>query len=66
MNVSTSEKSGLIISIYDDKEAADRALAQHDKHQENAGLAIIFAHEGRVSVFYVEKEQTGHLLKSHS
>ena len=66
VEVRTSEASGLTISVCDDKEAADRALAQRDKHHEYAGLEDIFAYSGTVGAFYIEEEQLGHLLKSGS
>ena len=66
VEVRTLEVSGLTISVYDNKDAADSALTLRVKHHENAGLADIFAHEGTIGAFYVEEEQLGHLLKSVS
>ena len=60
--VETSEKSQSTISIYEHKEAADRAVAQRDKHLENRELVDICAHEGNVNCFYVEEEQLTNLL----
>ena len=48
--VETSETSALTISIYDDKEAADRAVVQRDKHHEDKDLADLFTHEGDLNV----------------
>jgi hypothetical protein len=53
--VETSEKSQITISVYDHKEAADRAVVQRDTHLEHRELVDIFAHEGNVNCFYVEK-----------
>ena len=62
----TSETAGLAISIYDDKEAADRALLQRDKHHENTGLVDIVSHEGNVKNFYVEETYLDLLLNTGS
>ena len=62
VSVETSEKSQITISVYDHKEAADRAVAQRDTHLEHRKLVDIFAHEGNVNCFYVEKEQLTNLL----
>ena len=51
MELRTSNVSGVAISVYDDKDAADRALVLRDNHQINKGLADIFANEGTVGVF---------------
>ena len=58
----TSEKSQITISVYDHKQAVDRAVAQRDTHLEHRELVDIFTHEGNVNCFYVEKEQLTHLL----
>ena len=58
--------SGLTISIYDDMEAADRAMSNRTKHLENIGIKDVFHHAGEVDCFYIEEEQLGHLLKSGS
>ena len=65
-SMETSETSQLTISVYDDKDAADRALEQRRKHMEDTGVADFFAHEGRVNCFYVEAEHVDGLLKSGS
>ena len=62
--VETSDASALTISIYDDKEAADRAVSQRDKHHEDKNLAGLFTHEGDLRCFYVEAEHIEDLLKS--
>ena len=58
--------SGLTISVYDDVEAADRAMSNRSKHLENRGIKDVFHHAGEVDCFYIEEEQLGHLLKSGS
>ena len=57
VSMETSETSQITISVYDNKEAADRAVAQRDTDLENSELVDIFAHEGNVNCFYVEEEQ---------
>ena len=64
--VETSETSTLTISIYDDKESADRAAEQRDKHHEDKDLADLFTHEGDLRCFYVEHGHVDALLKSGS
>ena len=62
VSVETSEKSQITISVYDHKEAADRAVAQRDTHLKHRELVDIFAHEGNVNCFQVEEEQLTNLL----
>ena len=62
VSVETSEKSQITISVYDHKEAADRAVAQRVTHLKHRELVDIFAHEGNVNCFYVEEEQLTNLL----
>ena len=64
--VETTETSALTISIYDDKEAADRAAAQRDEHHEDKNLADLFTHEGDLRCFYVEEKYVDALLQSGS
>ena len=64
VSVETSEKSQITISVYDNKEAADCAVAQRDTDLKHTDLVDIFAHEGNVNCFYVEQEQVVALLKS--
>ena len=64
VTMETSETAGVAISIYDDKEAADRALSQRDKHHENIGLIDIISHEGNVINFYVEETYLDILQKT--
>ena len=58
--------SGLTISVYDDMEAADRAMSNRTKHLEDKGIKDIFHHAGEVDCFYIEEEHLGHLFKSGS
>ena len=62
VSVETSEKSQITISVYDHKEAADRAVAQRDTHLKHRELVDIFAHEGNVNCFYVEEGHLTNLL----
>ena len=66
VSMETSETSQITISVYDNKEAADRAVAQRDTHLKNKDLVDMFAHEGNVNRFYVEEEQLTNLLKGGS
>ena len=58
----TAENSQLTISVYKDKDAADRAVAQRDEAMENTGVADLFTHEGNVNTFYVDDSQLTFLL----
>ena len=52
-SMATTEKSALAISIYADKEAADKAIAQRDKyHAERGNVEVVMAHEGKLNGFY--------------
>ena len=66
VTMETPKTAGLAISIYDDKEAADRAILRRDKHHENTGLIDIVSHEGNVKNFYVEEPYLDLLLKTGS
>ena len=66
VSMETSETSQITISVYDNKEAADRAVAQRDTDLKHTDLVDIFAHEGNVNCFYVEHEHVDALLKSGS
>ncbi len=63
VSMETSETSQITISVYDNKEAADRAIAQRNTDLEHSDLVDIFAHEGNVNCFYVEHEHVDALLK---
>ena len=66
VSMETSETSQITISVYDNKEAADRAAAQRDRHHKDKDLADLFTHEGDLRCFYVEHEHVDALLKSGS
>ena len=66
VSMETSETSQITISVYDNKEAAERAVAQRDTDLKHTDLVDIFAHEGDVNCFYVEHEHVDALLKSGS
>ena len=58
--------SGLTISVYDDLDAADRAMSNRTKHLEDKGIKDIFHNASEVDCFYIEQEQLGHMLRSGS
>ena len=64
--VETSETSMLGVSVYDDKDAADRAVANRTKHLEDKEIKDNFTFEGLVSCFYTDREQLENLLKTYS
>ena len=51
-----SETSQITMSVYDNKEAADRAVTQRDTDLKHTDLVDIFAHEGNLNCLYVENE----------
>ena len=55
--VETSDTSALTISVYDDQEAADRALEQRDYYHLDKKFTDIFHHEGVVAAYYVDQTQ---------
>ena len=55
--IETGETSILTISVYDDEAAAERALEQRDKHNEDKELSDIFSHEGIVECMYIDNEK---------
>ena len=55
--VETSDTSALTISVYDDQEAADRALEQRDKYHVDKKFTDIFHHEGVVAAYYIDQTQ---------
>ena len=63
-SMETSQTSQLTISVYDNKDAADRAISQRDTHLFDKEMADLFAHEGTVNCFYVEEQQLANLLNS--
>lgn len=58
----TAENSQLTISVYADKDAADRAVAQRDEAMEGTGVSDLFTHEGNVNSFYINNSQLALLL----
>ena len=64
--VETSETSMLGVSVYDNKDAADRAVANRTKHLKDKEIKDNFTFEGLVSCSYANKEQLETLLKSYS
>ena len=66
ISMEASETSNVGIAVYDDKEAADRAVEKHDKHMAGEGFSDNFSHEGEVMAFYADNEQIDNLVKSVS
>ena len=66
VSMETSETSQITISVYDNKVAAERAVAQRDTDLKHTDLVDIFAHEGNVNCFYVEEAQLTKLLNGAS
>ena len=65
--VETSEISMLGVSVYDDKDAADRAVATRTKYlEDDKEIKDNFTFEASESCFYADKEQLETLLKSYS
>ena len=58
--------SSVNISVYDNKEAADRQLEGRRKHMEDFNVSDAFFHEGKVLAFYADNEQIDNLVKSVS
>ena len=50
--IATSDRSALSISIYPNKEAADKAIAQRDAHHNGRPIEVVMAHEGDLSAFF--------------
>ena len=61
-----SETSNVGIAVYDNKEAADKALEGRRKHMEDFNVSDAFFHEGKVLAFYTDNEQIDNLVKSVS
>ena len=66
IGMEASETSLVGIVVYDDKEAADRAVEKRDKHTAGEGYKDNFSHEGNIIAFYAENEQIDNLVKSVS
>jgi len=54
--IKLTDTSQMSISIYPDKEAADKAIAQRDAHQSTLDLTPVMSHEGDLS-FYFDRGQ---------
>ena len=65
-SMETSQTSQLTISVYGNKDAANRAISQRDTHLFDKEMADLFAHKGTVNFFYVEEQQLANLLKSRA
>ena len=66
IGMEASETSLVGISVYDDKEVADRAIKKRNKHTAGEGYKDNFFHEGNVIAFYAENEQIENLVRSVS
>ena len=66
ISMEASETSNVGIAVYDDKEAADRAVEKRNKHMAGEGFSDNFSHEGEVMAFYADNEQIDNLVKSVS
>jgi hypothetical protein len=60
----TAENSQLTISVYADKDAADRAVTQRVEAMKGTGVADLFTHEGNVNNFYLDNSQLALLLSA--
>ena len=63
ISMEASETSNVGIAVYDDKEAADRAVEKRNKHMAGEGFSDNFSHEGKVIAFYAENEKIEDLVK---
>ena len=50
--INLTETSQMAISIYPDKEAADKALGQRDAHHKTQDIELVMSHEGDLSFFF--------------
>ena len=50
--INLTETSQMAISIYPDKEAADKALAQRDAHHKTQDIELVMSHAGDLSFFF--------------
>ena len=66
IGMEASETTNVGIAVYDNKEAADRAVEKRNKHMAGEGFSDNFSHEGQVIAFYVDNEQIDNLAKSMS
>ena len=66
IGMEASETTNVGIAVYDNKEAADRAVEKRNKHMAGEGFSDNFSHEGQVIAFYADNEQIDNLVKSVS
>ena len=66
IGMEASETTNVGIAVYDDKEAADRAVEKRNKHMAGEGFSDNFSHEGQVIAFYADNEKIDNLVKSVS
>ena len=55
--VETSDTSALTISVYDNQEAANRALEQRNNYHLDKKFTDIFHHGGIVAAYYIDQTQ---------
>ena len=58
--INLTETSQMAISIYPDKEAADKALAQRDSHQKTQDIELVMSHAGDLSFFSMQENRLNH------
>ena len=66
IGMEASETTNVGIAVYDNKEAADRAVEKRNKHMAGEGFSDNFSHEGQVIAFYADNEQIDNLVKGVS
>ena len=66
IGMEVSETSLVGISVFVDKEAANRAVEKRNKHTAGERYKDNFSHEGNIIAFYAENEQIDNLVKSVS
>ena len=66
ISMEASETSNVGIAVYDDKEAADRAVEKRKKRMAGEGFSDNFSHEGEVIAFYADNQQIDNLIQSIS
>ena len=55
--VEITDTSALTISVYDDQDAADRALEQRDNFHLGKKFTDMFHHEGVIAAYYIDPTQ---------
>ena len=66
IGMEASETTNVGIAVYDDKEAADRAVEKRKKRMAGEGFSDNFSHEGEVIAFYADNQQIDNLILSIS